>query len=139
MENPMPARLSLPLAKPADVIRLASTTYTGEIMAMPYRAKRWIPKTVVTPDYTNQLDLFSEVPVEDNPAPVAPEPARKTGTAHGRARPPEQLGFGALEPLPAEDAGAVAPRGSAGDGAARDGGADNRIPVGARGGEKKGT
>jgi N12 class adenine-specific DNA methylase len=139
MEIPMPARFSLPLAKPADVIRLAPTTYTGEIMAMPYRAKRWIPKTVVTPDYTNQLDLFSEVPVDDTPAPVAQEPARKTGTAHGRARPPEQLGFGALEPLPAEDAGAAAPRRTAGDGAARDDGADDRLPVRTGVGEENGT
>ena len=39
-------------------------------MVLPGRAKRWIPKTVVTPDYTNQLDLFSEAPIDD-PAPVA--------------------------------------------------------------------
>ena len=135
----MPARFALPLAKPADVIKLPNTTYAGEIMAMPYRAKRWIPKTVVTPDYTNQLDLFSEVPVEDNPAPVASEPARKTGSTHGRARPPEQLDFDALEPLPAEDAGAVAPSAPAGDGPAGDGRPDDRLPVRAGVGEENGT
>jgi hypothetical protein len=33
-------------------------------MAPPFRtAKRWMTKRVI-PDYTNQLDLFSEAPLE---------------------------------------------------------------------------
>jgi hypothetical protein len=68
-------------------------------MAMPLRAKRWIPKTVVTPDYTNQLDLFSEAPI-DTPAPIENTPPRIPGGAHARPRPPQQLGFEALEPRP---------------------------------------
>jgi N12 class adenine-specific DNA methylase len=130
---------SSPLAICAGMATVSPTTYAGEIMTMPYRAKRWIPKTVVTPDYTNQLDLFSEVPVEDSPAPVVPGPARKTGTAHGRPRPPEQLDFGALEPLPAFDAGAVAAPGAVGVGAARDGGTDGRPPVRTGVGQENGT
>jgi hypothetical protein len=72
-------------------------------MVLPTRAKRWIPKTVITSDYTNQLDLFSEAPIDD-PAPVA-QPGR--GEHHARARPPQQLDFGSLEPLPPFDSRAT--------------------------------
>jgi hypothetical protein len=48
----------------------------------------------LTPDYTNQLDLFSEAPI-DTPEPVTSEPARPFGIHHGRPRPPQQLDFGA--------------------------------------------
>ena len=62
-------------------------------MALPFRtAKRWITKRVVTPDYTNQLDLFSEAPIE-TPAPVVNAPARTSGVSHARPRPPQQLDF----------------------------------------------
>jgi hypothetical protein len=72
----------------------------------PFHGKKrhGFARGLVTPDYTNQLDLFSEAPI-DTPAPVASEPARTSGVSHGRPRPPQQLDFGALEPLPPEDAG----------------------------------
>lgn len=72
-------------------------------MALPFQtAKRWITKRV-TPDYTNQLDLFSEGPIE-TPAPVVNDSVRTSGISHARPRPPRQLDFGVLEPLPPEDA-----------------------------------
>src|SRR5579863_5138759 len=72
-------------------------------------------------DFTNQLDLFSQGPI-DTLAPVTSESARPSGVSHGRPRPPQQLDFGALEPLPAEDAGGApeakpAPADTGGDGA----------------------
>jgi N12 class adenine-specific DNA methylase len=107
------------LAITANISTLPSATKTGEIMVLPTRSKRWIPKTVITPDYTNQLDLFSEAPIDD-PAPVA-QPVR--GEHHARPRPPQQLDFGALEPLPPFDAGPPAAAEPAGTGAGSDGGA----------------
>lgn len=71
-------------------------------MTLSFRnAKKWITKRVV-PDYTNQLDLFSEA-VTDDPAPVANEPARTSPFSQSRPRAPEQLGFGEWVPLPPED------------------------------------
>jgi hypothetical protein len=71
-------------------------------MAPPFRtAKRWMTKRVI-PDYTNQLDLFSEA-VEETPAPVSDAPARTAGFSQGRPR-PEQMRFLDLVPLPPEDA-----------------------------------
>jgi hypothetical protein len=74
-------------------------------MALPFRtAKKWITKRV-TPDYTNQLDLFSEAAVE-TPDPVVNAPAHSKVS---QARPrPQQLGFEVWKPLPPFDAGAVA-------------------------------
>jgi hypothetical protein len=98
-ETAMTSNRNTSLANDANISKIAPATKTGEIMAMPLRAKRWIPKTVVTPDYTNQLDLFSEAPI-DTPAPIENTPPRIPGGAHARPRPPQQLGFEALEPRP---------------------------------------
>src|SRR5712691_4893664 len=69
-------------------------------MAPPFRtAKRWMTKRV-TPDYTNQLDLFSEAPIE-TPAPVVSGSVRTSGARPPR---PQQLAFDVWEPLPPEDA-----------------------------------
>jgi len=79
----------------------------------------------VIPDYTNQLELFSEAP-GDTPAPVVKAPARNSGQARPR---PQQLGFDVWEPLPPFDAGAVAatkPNRARSDG---DGGMVHRLPV----------
>src|SRR5579863_3839073 len=68
-------------------------------MAPPFRtAKRWMTRRV-TPDYTNQLDLFSEAPIETT-APVVSGPVRTSGTRPPR---PQQLAFDVWEPLPPED------------------------------------
>src|SRR5665213_3206849 len=75
-------------------------------MASEYRtARKWITKRVA-PDYTNQLDLFSEAVPEASP-PVTSPPARTAGLRPGRLR-PEQLGFEVWEPLPPFEAAAVA-------------------------------
>ena len=66
------------LAIDASLAKVSRATKTSDFMVLPGRAKRWIPKTVITPDYTNQLDLFSEAPIDD-PAPVAP--TSTTGTS----------------------------------------------------------
>lgn len=67
-------------------------------MGLQFRAaKSWVTKRV-TPDYSNQLDLFSEAPLE-TPAPVANAPARRSGVMPARPR-PQQLDFGSWEPLP---------------------------------------
>src|SRR5450759_3104840 len=76
----------------------------------------------LAPDYTNQLDLFSEAPI-DTSVPVSPEPPRSSGVSHARPRPPQQLNFGALEALPSEyaerpPAARPAPAGAPGDGGA---------------------
>jgi len=74
-------------------------------MAPPFRtAKRWITRRV-TPDYTNQLDLFSEAPLEAS-ATTANVSARTSGSPRARPR-PQQLDFGAWEPLPPEEAPAT--------------------------------
>ncbi len=125
----MPKLSNLPLAKDANIFKVSRAIKTGDIMALPFRtAKRWIPKTVVTPDYTNQLDLFSEAPI-DTPAPVAHVPARTSGVSHDRPRPPQQLDFEALEPLPPFDAGAVAAGKPAGGSAGGNGTTIQRPPV----------
>jgi hypothetical protein len=75
-------------------------------MNVPFRAaKTWMTKRV-TPDYSNQLDLFSEAP-DDTPAPVVNTPARNSGASQARQR-PQQLGFEVWVPLPPFDAGAPA-------------------------------
>jgi len=76
-------------------------------MTLPFRnAKRWITKRV-TPDFTNQLDLFSEAPL-GVPEPVVHAPVRASGANQVRPR-QQQLDFGPLEPPLPADAGAVAP------------------------------
>ena len=70
-------------------------------MALPFRtAKRGITKRVI-PDYTNQLDLFSEAALETSAPVVSP---RTSGVPHARPRTPQQLHFEEWEPLPTEDA-----------------------------------
>jgi hypothetical protein len=74
-------------------------------MALHFRTtKRWITKRV-TPDYTNQLDLFSEAPLE-TPATTANISGGTSGSPQGRRR-PQQLDFGAWESLSPEDAPAA--------------------------------
>ncbi len=81
-----------------------------------------------TPDFTNQLDLFSQAPI-DTATTAASETARPSGVSHARLRPPKQLDFGALEPLPPEDArGAPAARSALAD-TRGDGGAVRRHPL----------
>lgn len=122
----MPARFNSPLAKPKDVFRLRNTTIEGNVMVFPFRLpKRWTRKPPATPDYTNQLDLFSEAPI-DTQATVAPEPAPTTETSHARPRPPEQPDPGPLEPPLPVDAGRVAPAETPPPGAGGDGGAVHR-------------
>jgi len=71
-------------------------------MAHSFRtARQWITNRV-TPDYSNQLDLFSEAPPE-TPAPLVSSPARASGVVPARPR-PQQLDFGPWEPLPPEGA-----------------------------------
>jgi N12 class adenine-specific DNA methylase len=90
-------------------------------MAPPFRtAKNWITKRV-TPDYTNQLDLFSEA-AQETSAPAAHAPARTAGMFRARLR-PQQLDFDVWEPLPPFDPGTVtavrpAPASTGGDCAA---------------------
>ena len=105
-----------PLAINTGLAKVSRATKTSDFMVLPGRTKRWIPKTVITPDYTNQLDLFSEAPMDD---PVAPTPAQR----EHHARPPQQLDFGTLEPLPPFDAGPPAAGEPARTGAGRDSGA----------------
>src|SRR5271165_1587583 len=101
MEARMARMFRTSLENKSRLDKVIRATTTGDIMALSYRtARRWIPKTVVTPDYTNQLDLFSEAPILDTSETTAPVPARAIGESHGRPRPPQQLSFGALEPLP---------------------------------------
>ncbi|HTV28258.1 MAG TPA: DEAD/DEAH box helicase family protein, partial [Xanthobacteraceae bacterium] len=110
-----------PLAKPQDVFTLPSSTNTGAIMVLPRWFKGAKPKRAVVPDYSNQLDLFSEAP-DDTPAPVE-NTAHTTGTIHAKPRPPQQLDFGTLEPLPPFDAGPVEARGTSGARVGEDGAA----------------
>src|ERR1035441_6432785 len=70
-------------------------------MGLQFQTAKWITRRV-TPDYTNQLDLFSEAP-EEAPPPAAAARVRTSGSAHVRPRPPQQLDFGEWEPLPPED------------------------------------
>ncbi len=73
-------------------------------MASQFRtARKWIT-TRVAPDYTNQLDLFSEA-VPETSLPVAPPLVRTGGLRPARPR-PEQLGFEVWEPLPPFNAAA---------------------------------
>ena len=115
------------LAKPKDASTLSSTTMTGDIMALPRWLRNNKPKQAVTPDYSNQLDLFSEAP-QDTPAPVESSTARSSGGMHAKPRPPQQLDFGTLEPLPPFDAGAVEARGTPGAGTGEDGAGVRRSP-----------
>src|ERR1022692_3634477 len=106
-------------------------------MALQFRtAKKWMTKRV-TPDYTNQLDLFSEAAVE-TPDPVVNAPVRSRVS---QARPrPQQLGFEVWEPLPPFDAGAVAatkpaPATTGGDGGTGRQPPPVRLEIGAQDGE----
>src|ERR1700694_4918169 len=68
-------------------------------MPLQFRtAKRWVTKRV-TPDYTNQLDLFSEAAMDTA---VPSDPVRTSGFSHPRPR-PQQLHFLEWVPLPPED------------------------------------
>ncbi len=113
------------LANSANIFTL-SATKTSEIMALPRFFKHAKSKPAVPYDFTDQLDLFSEA-VTDTPAPVALAP--KTDERHARPRPPQQLDFGTLEPLPADDAAAVPIRRNTGEGAGGDGGTVRGSPV----------
>src|SRR5690349_3124070 len=105
MEATMPVS-SGPLANSANISRVR-TTNTGEIMVLRHQStKRWIPKTVVTPDFTHQLDLFSQATIEEESA--AAPPARTTEVPHGKPRPPQQISLFALAATPAEGAAAIA-------------------------------
>ncbi len=96
-------------------------------MTLPFRAaKTWITKRV-TPDYTNQLDLFSEAP--ETPDPVENAPRRVSGVSQPRPR-PQQLGFDVWEPLPPFDPGAVAVKEPAPANTGTDGGTVRQPPVG---------
>ena len=76
-------------------------------MAYQFRtAKKWITKRVA-PDFTNQLDLFSEASSE-TPAPVTGPPARTSEVVSPSKSGPQQLGFEVWEPLAPFDAVAVA-------------------------------
>jgi hypothetical protein len=70
-----------------------------------WTAKKWITKRV-SPDYSDQLDLFSEA-VPETPAQAATAPVRSSRGSNARSR-PQQLGFEVWEPLPAFEAGAHA-------------------------------
>ena len=95
-------------------------------MALQFRtAKRWVTRRV-TPDFTNQLDLFSEAPLE-TPAPVANAPARRSGVVPARPR-PQQLDFGPWEPLPAEFAARPITKPTPGS-TSEDRGAGNQPPL----------
>jgi hypothetical protein len=89
-------------------------------------AKRWITKRV-TPDYTNQLDLFSEAAPE-TPEPAVNAPRRVSGVSQPRPR-PQQLDFDVWEPLPPFEAGAVPPRKPDEPNTGGDGRADHRPAV----------
>jgi hypothetical protein len=91
------------LANDTNFSTLSPATNPREVMALPRWFTKAKPKAAAIPDYTNQLDLFSEAPI-DVPAPV--EPVVTAGEQHARPRPPQQLDFGALELLP-EDAPAA--------------------------------
>jgi N12 class adenine-specific DNA methylase len=133
----MSARFNSPLAKPKDVFRVSRTTNASDIMALPFRVRsRWIPKTVITPDYTNQLDLFSEADI-DIPAPVASAPALPSGEQNGR--PHQQFDFGPLAALSPDDAAPTPGGEPAGAGAGRDGGALHGHPVQPGVGPQNGT
>lgn len=102
-------------------------TKPSEVMALPRWFKNSKPKPAVIHDFTNQLDLFSEASI-DTPVPVVSEPA-PSGEHHVRPRPPQQLGFGPLEPLPPFDAGAATEGTPAGGSAGGDDRAVQQLPV----------
>ena len=111
-------------------------------MPLPFRAaKKWITKRVI-PDYTNQLDLFSEATPE-TPATVSNAAARTSGFSQGRPRPPEQMHFLEWVPLPPEDAVrtpvAKPPPASTGGDAATVPQPPVRPEIGAQGGISPGT
>jgi N12 class adenine-specific DNA methylase len=88
-------------------------------VAPPFRtAKRWMTKRVI-PDYSNQLDLFSEA-AQETSAQEANAPGRNSGVSATRPRPFQQLDFGPWEPLPPVDASSpdtkLAPTAFRGDG-----------------------
>jgi adenine-specific DNA methylase len=88
------------LAKQTSDARLG-TTNSREIMALPHRTHtRWPAPKPVKPDYTNQLDLFSEASIGSNATVVATEnlDAQKPfgeGDPDSLANPPPGTGQGA--------------------------------------------
>jgi len=125
------------LAIYANHSTLSCSVSTADIMVLPSWLKNSKPKRTVTPRYTNQLDLFSEG-TKDTLAPVDNTP-RSSGVNHGRPRSPQQLDFGALEPLPAFDAGQVAMGRMPGAGTGEDGAGVRGSPVRTDIGKENGT
>jgi N12 class adenine-specific DNA methylase len=72
-------------------------------MATRFHAKKWLPRVV--PDYTNQLDLFSEVPAEAVAQLAADQITRPVRL---RPRPPQQLALGLFDALPVDAGPTVA-------------------------------
>jgi N12 class adenine-specific DNA methylase len=72
-------------------------------MPPPFRAaKGWTTRRII-PDYTNQLDLFSEATVDDLTSSIdVPGGLQRRGSP-GTSRAPKQLHFDVWEPLPPED------------------------------------
>jgi N12 class adenine-specific DNA methylase len=65
----------------ASIGKVTCATFPRSVMAFPSRVPiKWWPKKTVRPDYTNQLDLFSEAPI-DIPVTVASQ--QTTEVAHG--------------------------------------------------------
>ncbi len=126
------------LAKPKDAIKVSGTTLAGEIMALPKWFKKTKPRQTVAYDYSNQLDLFSQAD-QDTPAPVESTAARISEGTHGKPRPPQQLDFGTLEPLPPFDAGATKAAEPASGGTGEDGAAVRGPAVRIGLGEKDGA
>jgi N12 class adenine-specific DNA methylase len=95
-------------------------------MKLPFRAaKTWMTKRV-TPDYSNQLDLFSEA-AEETSTPAVHAPPRTRAVYQARPR-PQQLGFDIWEALPPFDAGAGATKIPAGANTDREEGTVQRPP-----------
>jgi N12 class adenine-specific DNA methylase len=72
-------------------------------MPLTFRnAKKWATRRVI-PDYTNQLDLFSEANPEEAVALI--DVSSPLGVSHAESRPraPQQLRFDVWEPLPSEE------------------------------------
>lgn len=94
-----------PIANIGNSTKLPRELASSEIMAMPAWIKRIKPKRPIAFDFSNQLDLFSQAPIDESPAPVAQG-------HHGRSRPPHQIDLEALdglEPVTGEGTAAAAP------------------------------
>jgi hypothetical protein len=97
---------SLERLRAATLIATRHATTAGDIMAHSFRtAKKWMTKRVI-PDYTNQLDLFSETP--DGPsAPHLNQDFRNSAIAYALPR-QQILDFGESEQPPLEERVATA-------------------------------